>query len=122
MAKTGFVYLFISLFCALFGAVYECFSHEVYSYYMLYAFVFPLAGGVLPFFLLAFSAFRMPGRTAFNLYHPSIASLTVGNLVQGALEIYGTTNRFVCVYWIAGAAFCLSGLFLYIIKSGGIKS
>ena len=32
--------------CALFGAVYERFSHGVYSYWMLYTFAFPLALGV----------------------------------------------------------------------------
>ena len=50
MAKTGFAYLFATLFCMLFGAVYEHFSHQVFSYYMVYAFVFPMGGGVLPFF------------------------------------------------------------------------
>lgn len=50
MNKTALYYLFISLFCILFGAVYELFSHEVYSYFMLYAFVIPLGGGALPFF------------------------------------------------------------------------
>lgn len=49
MNKTALYYLFISLFCILFGAVYELFSHEVYSYFMLYAFVIPLGGGALPF-------------------------------------------------------------------------
>ena len=47
-------YLAAALFCALFGAVYEIFSHEVYSYPMIYAFAIPLAGGALPF--LAFAA------------------------------------------------------------------
>ena len=40
-------YAAASLFCALFGAVYELFSHEVYSYSMIYAFIIPLAGGAL---------------------------------------------------------------------------
>ena len=42
-------YVAVALFCALFGAVYEIFSHEVYSYPMIYAFAIPLAGGALPF-------------------------------------------------------------------------
>lgn len=116
MASTGFVYLFLSLFCTLFGAVYEYFSHEVYSYYMLYAFVFPLAGGVLPFFLLALGDFPLPDRVSFNLYHSGIASLTVGSIVQGILEIYGTTNRLVSVYWIAGLLFVGLGVCFYFKK------
>ena len=40
---------------ALFGAVYELFSHEVYSYYMIYAFGIPLILGVLPCALKLYS-------------------------------------------------------------------
>ena len=36
-----------ALFCAVFGMIYEVFSHEVYSYYMIYAFVIPLLLGAL---------------------------------------------------------------------------
>lgn len=113
MAKTGFVYLFISLFCILFGAVYEVFSHEVYSYFMLYAFVFPLVGGALPFFGMAFCRTHVPGRISQNLYHSGIAALTTGSLFEGALEIYGTTNRLVLVYWILGILFILMAGFMY---------
>lgn len=113
-AKTGFVYLFISLFCILFGAVYEIYSHEVYSYSMLYAFVFPLVGGTLPFFGIAFCRIPVPGRVSQNLYHSGIASLTIGSLFEGALEIYGTTNRLVSVYWVLGVGFLLLGLILYV--------
>lgn len=119
MAKTGFVYLVVSLFCALFGAVYESFSHEVYSYYMLYAFVIPLAGGALPFFSLAFSGWPVPGRICRKLYHSGIATLTVGSIMQGVLEIYGTTNRLVLTYWLTGAFLSGLGLILYVGK--GIK-
>lgn len=113
MAKTGFVYLLVSIFCALFGAVYESFSHEVYSYFMLYAFMFPLVGGVLPFFGLAFGKFPLSDRISRNLYHSGVATLTVGSLFKGVLEIYGTTNGLVLAYWIIGGIFCLSGLFCY---------
>lgn len=37
-----------TLFFAFFGAVYEAFGHGVYSYFMIYAFAFPLLMGVLP--------------------------------------------------------------------------
>lgn len=116
MAKTGFVYLFVSLFCALFGAVYEVYSHEVYSYYMIYAFVIPLAGGTLPFFSLAYFSRPAPGRGSLNLYHSGIAALTVGSIIQGVLEIYGTTNRLVFAYWIVGVSLLGIGLVLYVIK------
>lgn len=113
MAKTGFVYLFISMFCILFGAVYEYFSHEVYSYFMLYAFVFPLVGGALLFFGMAYCRVPMPNRGSCNLYHSGIAALTTGSLFEGVLEIYGTTNRLISIYWILGAVFILTALIWY---------
>lgn len=117
-AVTGSVYLLLSLACAAFGAVYETFSHGVYSPFMVYAFVFPLAGGALPFLLMALGAWPPARRAACRLYHSGIAALTVGSLVQGALEIYGTTNRLVSVYWIAGIAFVLLGAAVYLSESG----
>ena len=113
MAKTGFVYLFVSLFCVLFGAVYEYFSHDVYSYYMLYAFIFPLAGGAVPFLMLAFYKNDLPNRIFCNLYHSGIATLTVGSLVQGVLQIYGTTNRLVWIYWWTGITLLLLAMVIY---------
>ena len=119
IAKTGFIYLLLALVLALFGAVYEVFSHGVYSYYMLYAFAFPLAGGALPFYGMALSYCRLPGRASRNLYHSGIAALTMGSVFEGILEIYGTTNRLVGVYWIAGAVLLACGILLYLAGGEG---
>ena len=37
-----------ALGCMVFAAVYECFSHGVFSPFMLLAFLFPLLLGVVP--------------------------------------------------------------------------
>lgn len=108
--KTAFAYLLVSLLCALFGAVYERFSHGVYSFYMIYAFAFPLAGGTLPFLAISLFRKRYPGAVARNLYHSGIATLTVGSIVQGILDIYGTTNRLTGLYWIVGVILVVSGI------------
>ena len=101
-----FFYLLISLFCLLFGAVYERFSHEVYSGFMLYAFAIPLIGGTLLCFLLdQYSKNWMPGCLIRNLYNSGIATFTVGCVFQGVLEIYGTTNKLIMVDWVVGACF-----------------
>lgn len=112
--KTAFVYLLISLFCALFGAVYEIFSHEVYSFYMLYAFIFPLAGGTFPFLAMSLLRKRYPETVARNIYHSGIATLTVGSIIQGALEIYGTTNRLTGLYWLVGIILLLAGVIFHL--------
>ena len=111
--KTAYVYLLISLFCALFGAVYELFSHEVYSFYMIYAFVFPLVGGVLPFLLMAMGKlFINSSAVSCNLYHAGIATLTIGSILTGIVEIYGTTNTLIRIYWMAGTFMILGSLLL----------
>lgn len=110
--KTAYVYLLISLFCALFGAVYELFSHEVYSFYMIYAFMFPLAGGVLPFLLMGMGKlFINSSAVSCNLYHAGIATLTIGSILTGIVEIYGTTNTLIRIYWMTGT-FMISGSLL----------
>ena len=92
--RTAHNYIRISLFIALFGAIYELFSHEVYSYHMIYAFVIPLAGGALPFLLIAMGrAKRYPGKISRSLYHAGIATLTVGSIMSGILTIYGTYQQ-----------------------------
>lgn len=113
-SKTAFVYLLISLFCALFGAVYEVFSHEVYSFYMLYAFLFPLAGGTFPFLAISLFRKRYPEIVARNVYHSGIATLTVGSIIQGVLEIYGTTNRLTGLYWTVGFILLFVGIVFYL--------
>ena len=112
--KTAFIYLLISFFCILFGAVYEKFSHEVYSFYMIYAFVFPLAGGTLHFFMIALSKAEKyyPGVFAESIYHSGIATLTVGSILHGVLDIYGTSNRLLILYWIIGAVLTIVGAIL----------
>lgn len=109
--KTAFVYLLISIFCALFGAVYELYSHEVYSFYMIYAFAFPLVGGVLPFSILQLVRVKCyTGAVSRNLYHSGIATLTVGSIIRGVLDIYGTTNMLSDYYWKIGIGLTLAGI------------
>ncbi|MCC8122100.1 MAG: hypothetical protein LIO58_00940 [Oscillospiraceae bacterium] len=112
--KAAYGYLLFALLCALFGAVYEQFSHEVYSAYMIYAFAFPLALGALPLFTLARAACRrLPGKRPLALYRAGIVTLTIGSLLQGVLDIYGTTNALLRVYWLAGLALAVAGIVWY---------
>ena len=96
-------------FLALFGAIYEVYSHEVYSYFMIYAFAIPLMLGVLPYTLLLIFK-KNPGRAALNLWNSGIASLSVGCVFRGVLDIYGTTNSLSIVYPVTGTALLFAGL------------
>ena len=47
-----------AVLCALFGAVYEVFSHGVFSFYMIYAFAIPLCLGTFPLMIIPLCAGR----------------------------------------------------------------
>ncbi len=98
-----------TLFLVLFGAVYETFSHGVFSFYMLYAFSVPLVFGVTLYLILLFAK-RYPGRVFLNLWNSAIAAFSAGSVFKGVLEIYGTTNSLVIVYPICGCILAVSAL------------
>ena len=98
-----------SLFLALFGAIYEHFSHQVYSYFMLYAFALPLALGALPWALALWMGRRVP-EGGPGLWNAAVLTLALGSVLRGVLDIYGTTNRLLAVYPIAAAVLALLAL------------
>ena len=115
--KTALIYICISLFCALFGGVYEYFGHGVISFHMIYAFGFSLVLGALFFTIIGKSpAVPYPCRLSASCLHLSVATATVGSIVQGVLDIYGTTNRLSVIYIIAGTILFIASSVLYILQ------
>ena len=115
--KIALIYLCFSIFLALFGAVYEHYSFGVYSYFMLYAFAFSLVGGVLPALILALCGReRRPWTWTAWLYRSGIATLSVGSVIRGVLDIYGTGNVLTVWYWYIGGGLCILGWALYIFS------
>ena len=98
-------YLFLSLFVFVFAQIYEYFSHGVYSNYMLYAFLIPFLGLTVPSFLLHSLNKALPANSRF-LWKSGIATLTLGSIYKGILEIYGTNGYFEFPYLFFGAALC----------------
>lgn len=116
-AKTALIYLLISIFTALFGAVYEKFSHGVYSYSMLYAFAYPLILGVLPYLCIAISKeAKIPPAASRLLCHFGVATLTVGSIIRGVLDIYGTSNFMTYIYPAVGGILLIIGFILSIVS------
>lgn len=111
-------YVFVILFCILFGGIYEHFSFGVYSNFMIYAFAWPFVFGLIPALLLAIRSERrkQAGKREADrkwperLWHTGIATLTVGSIFKGILDIYGTDSVLTIVYWIVGGALLLIGL------------
>ena len=117
LLRIGLNYLLISVLCAGFGAVYELFSYGVYSFFMIYAFMFPLAGGGIPFAALALAEpKRRRDGTAEMIWHWGIAALTVGSIIRGVLDIYGTTNALTAVYWFAGGGLLVVAITVYLVR------
>ena len=114
-AKTAAVYLVIALLCSVFGTVYELCGFGVFSMFMIFCFIPPLVLGSLPFFAIYLLGKGMPGRLAFNLYNSGVATVTVGFIFRGVIEIYGTTNRLSHFYSLFGALFILGAVIVYII-------
>ncbi len=101
------------IFLALFGAIYELFSHGVYSYHMIYAFCFPLVMGVLLYAVLILKG-KYPRKSFLNVWNTSIATFSIGSVFQGVLEIYGTSNPLVIVYPAAGLILMGLGIIMLI--------
>jgi len=84
---------------------------------MIYAFVFPLVGGTLPFLVFAFTpASIYPGTLPQNMQHSAIATFTLGSLAKGVLDIYGTSSDFIKFYWMAGGILTAAGIILYVFQ------
>ena len=117
--KRSFMYFCISMFCAVFGGIYEIFSHGVYSNYMMYAFLFPLIGGALYNLILYSLRLRLQRGLSLIFYNTGIAALTIGSIVRGILDIYGTDNILANVYWYAGVVFVFLGVVFYAVDRRG---
>ena len=114
--KELILYVGITLFIALFGFVYEQFSHGVDSLYMWLAWLWVLGFGVVPYLLLYFLPIkRVPGTLAECVYNFGVAILTTRSIFLGVLQIYGKTNsKMVIVYTILAIIFLVAGLTLYL--------
>ena len=93
-----------AMFAAFFGAVYEHFSFGVYSNFMIYAFVALLS-----------RTDRPPHRLTLNLINSASATLSVGMAATGIVEIYGTENKYLRIYFIVGALLSLLSVISYFI-------
>lgn len=96
-------YLAISGFLAVFSAIYEAFSHQVYSAPMIFLFAIPLILGALPtVFSMKIPKLHVknPWQNLIHIF--AIATLIVGSALAGVFEIYGSSNAFVIWYFVVG--------------------
>ena len=116
-------YLFISIFFLIFSIVYESFSHDVYSNYMMYAFVIPLILGTLIYGIIyIFELNKSFNEFGMKLYNSSIITFTLGSIMKGVLEIYGTTNKLTIIYLIIGIITLIISIIINIVYKKGRKN
>lgn len=71
------------------------------------------------YFVISAKPFREKktfSKSSVCAYHSGIATLTVGSIFKGVLEIYGTTNQLIVVYWIAGFGLLFIGILTYLLS------
>ena len=105
-------FLIISALCLIFGLIYELFSHQVYSIFMLGAFIVPLImGAIIPSIICKI---KMPSEAENRWYNASIATFIFGSFIKGFLDIYGTTNSKIWIYFVVGLALLLISIGKYL--------
>ena len=105
------IYVVTTLFCIAFNYIYSLFGHGVSSPFMSYAFVFSLVLGVIGF--IVFGRLHLDNRIAFNLYNAGIATLTVGSILQGIIDIAGADTTYPVYYFYVGTVFVTIGGLMY---------
>lgn len=106
-------YLYYSIFLIIFAIIYESFSHGVYSNYMIFAFLIPFIYGFLGSFLLK----KKKNKLGNTLYNFGIVTLSVGSVIKGVLDIFGTTNWLVNIYLYTGIVLVVFGIIFYLKKT-----
>ena len=101
------IYVFTALFCIAFNYIYSLFGHGVSSPFMSYAFVFSLVLGVVGF--TVFGRLNLDNRIAYNLYNAGIATLTVGSILQGIIDIAGADTTYPVWYFLVGTVLVAMG-------------
>lgn len=112
-------YVVESLLALVIGAVYELFSHQVYSPFMYLMFMIPLLLGVLPNLAarLLDKSF-ITSKDAKAAYKLGVLTLIFGSFLKGVLDIYGTSSVYPILYLpVAGLLLIVAlGLEIYYKK------
>lgn len=107
-------YLLFTLFIITFSLIYEIFSFGVYSIFMILAFTMPLLGLIINFIIYKFKI--KYNVKSLKLLDLSIITLTIGSILQGVLDIYGTTNYLIYFYLVIGILLLILSIIFKVIS------
>lgn len=112
--KTVIFYVCTTLFLIAFNYIYSLFGHGVSSPFMTFAFGFSLVPGVIGFLVIGWMGVQ--SRTAYNLYNAGIATLIMGSLLKGILDIAGADTTYPVYYFIVGSLLVATGGLIYLFR------
>ncbi|MBQ6397826.1 MAG: hypothetical protein IJI06_06710 [Oscillospiraceae bacterium] len=116
MLRAAVLWAAVGVLTALFAVGYERLSYGVVSSFMVCAFLIPLVlGSGVNILLLALHA-HAAGELCAAFWKLAVGVLTVGCLLQGALEIYGTANRLMIAYPVSGAILISLAALCYLMR------
>ena len=109
--KSLYIYIGVTIFIGLFGAIYEMNSNNVFSPAMYLAWIIPFILGVGVYLVLTYAPVKqVPGTLIECIYNFGVAMLTVRSIFIGVIEIYGTTNRvMLTIYTVLSIVFLAIG-------------
>ena len=110
----GLRYLVAALVLAVLSAIYEVLSHGVISAYMVGLAGWPLFLGAIPSLVAWRFGAGAPAPLARVLLACGVLTLSLGSIVAGVMEIYGSTSAFTSVYWVCGAVLMVSAVVAYV--------
>ena len=102
------VYTLITVFFFIFSRIYEHFSFGETSVYMHWLFGVPLIGGVV--LLISQKLIPNLSRLSLNLWNSAVATIAVGVLFRGIVNLSGRSTTLDLPYWYVGIG--LAGLAL----------
>ena len=116
LLRTLIIYVCLTAVTAIFGSIYEVYSHNVYSTHMYFAWCFPLIGVAIYALLFFLPIKRVPNMLTACVYNFGVAMLTMRSIFIGVIEIYGTSNKpMVTTYTVLSIVFLITGAILYAI-------
>ena len=117
LKEQGKIYIIVTLICILFAMIYESFSHGVISNFMVYAFMIPLVLGVVVSYVSYYLKIKkLPTEIENKTYNAAVATFTIGSIIEGVLQIYGTTNSKVYVYLAVGIMLLVFTIGSYLLR------
>ena len=117
--STLILYGFAILFAFMFNQIYGLFAHGVSSYHMSLIWLWLAALGVPPLLVLMRLPKYAEKERAYLAYHrffhTGVAIFSIGELLNGILEIAGTDSQYLFIYFYMGIAFMTLGALAFAV-------